>query len=248
MVKSMPRLPRFFITPDQVNGTDISLSGEDVRHISLVLRMKPGDNLLVCDGAGREYVSRIVSMDRSAITAAIQETAVRKPVHPRITLAQGLPKFDKMDLIVQKAVELGVSTIIPIVTERTIVKIRDEQKRLVRWVKIAREAAMQSNRAELPVVEPVQNFTQFTRTMDADIVALKLLPWEEASEPIKNTLQSNKNASQIIVLIGPEGGFSRIEAETARSSGYHVISLGPNILRSETAGMAAVSMIQYEYT
>ena len=128
----------------------ITISGEDVRHIAAVLRMKTGDELLLCDGKGTEYAVRITLVDRSEIKTEIIGSSHREIRHPSITLGQGLPKSDKMDWIVQKATELGVAAIVPMVTERTIVKVKDEEKRVSRWKKICREAAMQSNRPDIP--------------------------------------------------------------------------------------------------
>ncbi len=243
----MSRPPRFFIAPSQVSGSRISISDEDVRHISAVLRMKTGDALLLCDGHGAEYHVTIAEMDKSEIKTEIVSYTKRELTAPRVTLGQGLPKSDKMDWIVQKATELGVSNIVPLVTERTIVKIRDEQKRISRWQKIAREAAMQSNRPDIPVVEQVVSFKEFLRTPNSEPGTLSLLPWEEASAPIKDVLKQNAGAAHVIVLIGPEGGFSSNEASMAREQGFHAVSLGPNILRTETAAVAVLSMIGYEY-
>jgi 16S rRNA (uracil1498-N3)-methyltransferase len=243
----MSRPPRFFIAPSQVSGSRISIADEDVRHIASVLRMKTGDALLLCDGQGTEYQTAIAEISKSEIKADIVSQSSRASTGPRITLGQGLPKSDKMDWIVQKATELGVSNIVPLVTERTIVKIRDEEKRISRWQKIAREAAMQSDRPDIPRIEPVVSFKDFLRTQNAELRTLKLIPWEEASAPIKEVLKQNAAAAPIIVLIGPEGGFSSVETSLARGKGFHAVSLGPTILRTETAAMAVLSMIGYEY-
>ena len=251
----MPRSPRFFISPEQVAGQRITLIGEDVRHIATVLRMKPRETLLLCDGKGMEYTATIVQVAKNEIVTEIASESKRTIPSLRVTLGQGIPKFDKMDWIVQKAVELGVSRIIPLATERTIVKLKDEQKRVLRWQKIAREAAMQSNRADIPQVSPIVFFRDFLApgslplapsSFDPGSRTLKLLPWEEASEPIKNILHADREADDIVILIGPEGGFSSTEAESAKSRGFQLVSLGPNILRTETAALAVLSMVLYE--
>src|SRR5574340_72304 len=157
----MARLPRFFITPAQVNGTTITVTDEDVRHIAAVLRMKTGAQLLLCDGRGTEYRSRIAEMGKAEIKAEVLSSEQRGPRGPRIILGQGIAKADKMDWISQKATELGVSAIVPLVTERTIVKVKDEEKRVTRWRKICREAAMQSNRPDIPKVEAIVSFADF---------------------------------------------------------------------------------------
>jgi 16S rRNA (uracil1498-N3)-methyltransferase len=243
----MPRPPRFFISLDQVSSPRISIVGEDVRHIATVLRMQTGDELLLCDGKGTEYAVKITRVERSGITTEIIGQSKRELRYPRITLGQGLPKSDKMDLIVQKATELGVAGIVPLVTERAIVKVRDEEKRIARWQKIAREAAMQSNRPDMPKVLPIRRLDDYLRALDTAPRTLLLLPWEEGTEPIRNVLRRNPEIQNIVVLIGPEGGFSTTEAESAKTRGFHPVSLGPNILRTETAAIAVLGMLGYEY-
>jgi 16S rRNA (uracil1498-N3)-methyltransferase len=243
----MPKPPRFFISPGQVIDESITISGEDVRHIATVLRMKAGNELLLCDGKGTEYSVEIAKVDKSEITTIVKARSKREIRYPLVTLGQGLPKSDKMDWIVQKATELGVATIVPLVTERTIVKIRDEEKRGSRWKKICREAAMQSNRADIPAVGRIVSFGDFLKTQNSELPTLFLLPWEEGTVPIKGILRANPGMKNIIVLIGPEGGFSAQEAEMAHGKGFHLVSLGPNILRTETAAIAALSMIGYEF-
>lgn len=235
------------------------ISGEDVRHIAMVLRMKVGDELLLCDGKGTGYTVKITDVSRSDVKTEIVSQTKKGIPRLRITLGQGLPKSDKMDFIVQKATELGVSSIIPLVTARTIVKIKDEEKRIVRWQKIAREAAMQSNRIDIPRVEQIRSFRDFIASLDPGPLTLDpespvpglrpllLLPWEEGTEPIKNILRRNPEAQDIVVLIGPEGGFSSAEAMAAQGKGFQLVSLGPNILRTETAAVAVLSMIGYEF-
>jgi len=242
----MSRAPRFFISPDQVSGQTITITGEDVRHIGAVLRMKPGDGLLLCDGAGAEYTVRITQIGKAEIKAEIVGQTARKITGPRIILGQGLPKSDKMDWIVQKATELGVAEIIPLITERTIVKVKDEEKRVSRWQKISREAAMQSDRGDIPKIAPLRTFREFVMTLDPGPRTLCLLPWEEGTDPIRNVLRQHHGIQNVIVLIGPEGGFSQTEADAAREKGFHPVSLGRNILRTETAAVAVLSMIGYE--
>ena len=243
----MPKPPRFFITPDQVQGEQITVSGEDQRHIRTVLRKQPGDMLILSDGQGAEYTARITRSDRAGIFAEITEQSTREITYPRITLGQGLPKSDKMDSIVQKATELGVAKIVPLVTDRTIVKVKDEEKRIARWQRICREAAMQSARSDIPVVGPITSFHDFVMTPAPEPMTLLLLPWEEGIEPIKNVLRQNPGVQHIVAIIGPEGGLSEAEARSAEEQGFSIVSLGPGILRTETAAVAVLSMIVYEY-
>ncbi|HYA85721.1 MAG TPA: 16S rRNA (uracil(1498)-N(3))-methyltransferase [Nitrospirota bacterium] len=243
----MSRLPRFFISAGQVSGGSIIVAGEDVHHIAMVMRMRAGDKLMLCDGKGTEYTVKIVDVGRSDVKTEIVSRSEKELPNLRITLGQGLPKADKMDFIVQKATELGVSSIVPIVTARTIVKIKDEGKRIVRWQKIAREAAMQSNRIDIPQIGGIRKFSDFIENLDSGSRQLLLMPWEEGTEPIKNILRQKPEAQDIVILIGPEGGYSSAEATAARDKGFRLVSLGPNILRTETAAMAVLSMICYEF-
>ncbi len=254
----MSKPPRFFITPDQVRDPSISVAGDDVRHIRMVLRKQPGDLLTLLDGLGREYTVRITAIEKAGIDTEIIDRKERKTFSPVIILGQGLPKSDKMDWIVQKTTELGVSSIVPLVTERTIMKIKDEEKRVGRWKKIAREAAMQSDRPDIPKVETILSFGDYIRTLDPgplthapgpsdpDPRTLLLFPWEEGTTPIKEVLRGRQDTEKVVVLIGPEGGFSQAEADLAKAKGFHLVSLGPNILRTETAAVAVLSVIGYE--
>ena len=242
----MSKPPRFFITPEQVREPYITVTGDDLRHIGTVLRKQPGDLLTLLDGRGMEYSVRIVTMARSEIDTEIVEQRKRELPTVRVTLGQGLPKSDKMDFIVQKATELGVSSLVPLVTERTIVKVKDEEKRNERWQKIAREAAMQSGRPDIPQVKTIRSFNEFISTLAPGPRTLFLLPWEEGTEPVKNVLRRHLDAQRVVVLIGPEGGFSKAEANAAKARGFHLVSLGPNILRTETAAVAILSLISYE--
>lgn len=243
----MSKPPRFFISPDQVRDPYIAVIDEDVRHIRTVLRKQPGELLTLLDGQGKEYTVRITALEKAEIITEIVDRKVRHPSAPGIVLGQGIAKSDKMDWIVQKATELGVSAIVPLVTERTIVKVRDEEKRVSRWQKICREAAMQSDRPDIPTVEAIRSFGDFLRTPHSALGTLLLMPWEEGTEPVKNVLRQHADAKHIVVLIGPEGGFSQAEATAATARDFHLVSLGPNILRTETAALAALSMIGYEF-
>lgn len=242
----MPKPPRFFISDEQINGDRIAVTGDDVRHILLVLRMRIGDEILLLDGSRREYTVRITKTGRSEILTEILSVKMREIQPPFITLCQGLPKADKMDWIVQKATELGVNIIIPMLTERTVVKLRDEATRHARWQKIAREAAMQSNRPTLPVIGRIKRFDECIDSMESGRGALYLLPWEEATRHIKTVLKRDALPEKINIFIGPEGGFSGHEAKSAEERGVEIVSLGPNILRTETAAVAVLSMILYE--
>lgn len=243
----MPRPPRFFISPDQIVEREVILTGDDLRHILIVLRMRPGDELMLLDGRGGEYRARIIKTGKAEIvTEIISET--RKEIRPPyVTLCLGILKADKMDWVMQKATELGVNAIVPLVTERTIVKIKDQEGRLRRWQKIVREAAMQSNRLVIPIVGPIKKLSDLLAETERCQKTVRLFPWEGASRHIKDLLVMNPDPQSIIAIIGPEGGFSEREAEVAEAHGFEIVSLGPNILRAETAGLAVLSMILYEF-
>jgi 16S rRNA (uracil1498-N3)-methyltransferase len=242
----MSHPPRFFINPSGVVGSNIILTGDDVRHIRTVLRKRPGDLLTILDGRGMEYEARIDEIGRDAIVCEMVTQAKHTLEGPRIILGQGVAKADKMDWIVQKATELGVSSLVPLVTERTIVRLRDEERRVIRWQKIAREAAMQSRRLDVPIVGPVMDYGSFLMTLVPGPNALFLMPWEQGTRPLKDILRSHSDATDIAVLIGPEGGFSLNEARAAQDKGFYAVSLGPTILRTETAAIASLSAIGYE--
>ncbi len=243
----MSHPPRFFIDPSQIVGFQIVITGDDLRHIRTVLRKQPGDLLTLLDGRGTEYEARITESGRDAIVCDMVTQSKHELRGPRVILGQGTAKSDKMDWIVQKATELGAASVVPLVTERTIVKVKDEGKKVGRWQKIAREAAMQSRRLDIPLVGPVMSLDGFLATLVPRPHSLFLVPWEEGTRPLKDVLRSFPAATEITVLIGPEGGFSLSEAKAAQDKGFHAVSLGRNILRTETAAVAALSMIMYEY-
>ena len=243
---------RFFVTPEQIVGTSITLSDADAHHIADVLRLSPGQPIVVCDGEGYEYEGDIVRCSRDDVT--VQVTRVRKssaepPI--RVILAQGLPKkAEVFELVIQKAAELGVARLVPIISERTVSRPKEGklENRLVRWNRIAVEAAKQSQRAKVPSVENPLSLTDFLDTIPRD--SLFLIPWEmEKSVGIKEALEWGANncfVRTVVVLIGPEGGFSEQEVDEARRAGAVPVSMGPRILRTETAGIVALGIVLYE--
>ena len=230
---------RLFIAKDQLP----IIRGSDAHHLKNVLRSRIGDEIELFDGSGMVYLAKITKIEKdSIITEIISQHRSENEPKVKITLAQALPKGNKMDFIVEKCVELGVSKIIPMLTERTIGKA----VKFERWQKLAKEAAEQSGRAIVPSIEPLMNF--------AEVLKLKaqfdlfLIPWElEKERTLKSalTIQQSNNPT-ILLLIGPEGGFSQKEVEAAKKAGFTSISLGKRILRTETAGMAAIAIINYE--
>lgn len=242
---------QFFVEPNQINENDkrVIITGTDVNHIKNVLRMKVGEELAVSNGIdGREYRCGIVSLGEDAVECElrfIKEDAVELPV--KVTLFQGLPKADKMELIIQKAVELGVTEIVPVATKRCVVKLDDKKaaSKVARWQSIAEAAAKQSKRGIIPQVLPVQSFKLALK--QAAEMDVRLIPYELASgmEHTRELLGSLKPGQSVAVFIGPEGGFEESEIALAGENGVESITLGRRILRTETAGMTVLAWIGY---
>lgn len=240
---------QFFVDPGQIQDKKVIITGSDVNHIRNVLRMKPGEEIAVSNGIdGREYRCGIESYTDSEVICTlrfIKEDEVELP--SRIYLFQGLPKADKMELIVQKAVELGVYEVIPVAARRCVVRL-DEKKaqgKVSRWQGIAEAAAKQSKRGIIPNVHPVMSMrdaVEYARKMD-----VKLIPYELA-EDMRHTRQlvgAVEPGQEIAVFIGPEGGFEESEVELALEAGIEPVTLGRRILRTETAGLTVLSWLMY---
>jgi len=235
---------RFFVSPDNINNNSVTISGEDVAHLSKVLRLREGENIIVCDSAGTDYECRIESISKTEAVASVISSTPNIAEPPiNITIYQGLPKSDKMDYIVQKCVELGVNKIVPVITKRAVAIPRDGDKKILRWQRIASEAAKQCGRGVLPQIGEIAEF----KTIVKNVVLednLNIIPYEnEKSFKLKNALKPVKN---INIFIGPEGGFDPEEIELAMTSGIQPVTLGPRILRTETAPIAVVSAVMYD--
>lgn len=237
-------MQHFFVSPGQISGGRARIGGEDCRHIGRVLRMKPGEELMISDGSDWDYLCRIESVGEEEILLRIEEENISPRELPsRIVLFQALPKSDKMELIIQKAVELGAYAIVPFISRRVIVRL-DEKKirsKLQRWQAIALSAAKQSGRSLVPeVAEPLDFRAALRRAEGFD---RKLIPYElafdmEASMKILDEIGENE---RIAVFIGPEGGFEEEEIREATGMGFMPITLGGRILRTETAGFVILS-------
>lgn len=240
---------QFFVEPGQIQGREILIQGSDVNHIRNVLRMRPGEELSVSNGVdGREYRCHITDITEDAVRCElrfIKEEGVELP--SRIYLLQGLPKADKMELIIQKAVELGVYQIVPVAAHRSVVRL-DERKaaaKVSRWQAIAEAAAKQSRRGVVPRVQQVMGLDQaLAHVRDLPV---KLIPYELAEDmgKTREVLGKLEPGQDIAVLIGPEGGFEGKEVESAVAAGAIPITLGRRILRTETAGMTVLSWLMY---
>jgi 16S rRNA (uracil1498-N3)-methyltransferase len=241
---------QFFIGNEQVRDNEILITGSDVNHIGNVLRMKPGDEIRVSSADGRSYFCRITAITKETVTVQItrmDEQGTELPVS--ICLFQGLPKNDKMELIVQKAVELGAHEIIPVAMKNCVVKLdaKKAESKTARWQTIAESAAKQSKRTLIPQVHtPVTWKEALALASELDVV---LVPYEnekgmEATRALLGSLTPGQN---IGIVIGPEGGFSPEEiAAVDEQDNMHRISLGRRILRTETAGLATLAMLVYE--
>jgi len=240
---------QFFVEPGQIGQDRVVITGEDVNHIKNVLRMRTGEEIAVRNGSDdREYLCRIRELKENEIIcepAGIREGGSELP--SRVYLFQGLPKADKMELIIQKAVELGVYEIIPVVCRRTVVKLdeKKEKTKLQRWQNIAEAAAKQSKRGIIPRVRGTMSFQEAiacSRCAEVRLIAYELA---EDMDQTRKIMEELKPSQDVAVFIGPEGGFDEKEVERAVEEGVRPITLGRRILRTETAGMTVLSIIMY---
>lgn len=235
-------MPRFFTDPPA--GDEVFLTGEDARHIARALRMREGEEITLCDGAGFDYHGEIAALspDEVAVRIFRREPSQSEPA-VRIRLYQALPKGDKLDFIVQKAVELGAAEIIPVLSERCVSRPDEKSmaKKLARLQKVALEAAKQSGRGIVPQILPLQSFKQALAGMKQ--AARPILLYERASEPMSAFLAGSFD--EVAVMVGSEGGFSPEEAALAGEQGIALASLGRRILRCETAPLCALTAILY---
>ena len=235
----------FFVSEEQINGENAYIEGSDVNHIANVLRMKPGEELLISVRGDWDYLCKIVDIETDRVNLKVLESMEQRELPVNITLLQGIPKSDKLEMIIQKAVELGVSEIIPVKTKRVVVKI-DEKKvdtKVNRWNAIAESAAKQSKRSIIPKVhEPMSIDNALEIVKDFGV---KLIPYENADgiDKTRKILDNMDKTKNIAVFIGPEGGFEESEVDSIKNSGFEVITLGKRILRTETAGLALLSNI-----
>lgn len=238
----------FFVTPDQVQDNYIYIEGSDVNHIKNVLRMKTGEELEISDGNNKKYLCEIEKISQDMVRAVVKEEQKADTELPsKIYLFQGLPKSDKMELIVQKAVELGVYEIIPVATKRAVVKLDEKKasKKVERWNSIAEGGAKQSGRNVIPKVTEVMSYKEAVAyAKELDVL---LIPYElaEGMQETKQIISAIKPGQSIGFFIGPEGGFETEEVLYAMEAGAKPITLGKRILRTETAGLTTLSILMY---
>ena len=243
---------RFYVDNLSELNKSVTIEGEDVNHIKNVLRLTVGDSITISDGSSRDYECVIASIS-DVVTADIvdiHDCNAELPV--KLRLFQGVPKADKFELIIQKAVELGAAEIIPVMMERTVVKLDDKKqdKKLERYRKIAEAAAKQSRRGIIPEVSSYISFKNAVKTLteaDDKVKRLILVPYESAEgmDYARNIIASAGEYDEIDIFIGPEGGFADSEIELAKKNGASIISLGNRILRTETAGLAILSILGF---
>ena len=241
-------MPRFFVGTDQISDKDIVITGTDVNHIRNVLRMTPGEEVTVSDGQGMDYFCRIAELTKEEVRLDIVDSwhsFVELPA--KIYLFQGLPKADKMELIIQKAVELGAYAVVPVETRRCVVKLdaKKAQKKVTRWQQISESAAKQSKRMLIPEVKNVMSWKEalaFAKGLDVVLIPYELAQGMKETREILAAIQPGQSVG---IFIGPEGGFEEEEVRDAMEAGGKPVTLGKRILRTETAGMTMLSILMY---
>ncbi|SDY51489.1 16S rRNA (uracil1498-N3)-methyltransferase [Evansella caseinilytica] len=246
-------MQRYFLNAEAFQDEDVTITGEAAKHIQRIMRMETGESIICCTEAGSCYVCRLTQITDNGVSAAIveQETnSVELPV--TVTIAHGLPKGDKLELVIQKGTELGAAGFVPFEAERSIVKWDDRKalKKVDRWNKIAREAAEQSQRQALPKVFDVRSFSSLLSEFDK--YSCVLAASEEAAKSDEKSqfrlaLQQMKHGDSLLMVVGPEGGFSDRELQLMKKRGAVVCGFGPRILRTETAPLYGLAAISYHF-
>ena len=237
-------MPRFFMAGTNIKGGMAIMKGRDAEHVH-VLRMRPGEDVIICDGEGTDYKCRLVRADKEQVEAEVLEV-VRCPAEPtvKVTVLCGLPKGDKTDYIIQKCVEAGASEIAFFSSSRCVAKPDAPEKKLERWQRIAEEAAKQSGRGIIPTVSWVGDFAGALDTAIKKDLSLFMYETGER-EALDTVLNANRNIETAAIVTGPEGGFAEFEAKLASIVGLHICSMGERILRCETAPVVALTAMMY---
>jgi 16S rRNA (uracil1498-N3)-methyltransferase len=239
---------RFYVPPGDIDNNQVYIRDSNAHHLTQVLRIKEGEKVTVFDGSGQEYLVDVKSISRDLVVGNILEaTTPDRDTRIKVTLVQGIPKGDKMDLIIQKCTELGITEIIPVLAERTVVKLEEnkKEKRRQRWQKISEEASKQCKRSIVPQIREICTWKECLSSI-ANTENILVLWENEKTQGLKTFLESNKSLNQLTLVIGPEGGLSQSEVDSLLELGAQTVSLGPRILRTETAGFAALVMVLYE--
>lgn len=246
-------MPKFFVTTNQIEGKKISIQNEDVNHIKNVLRAKIDDTIEICDSiTSKNYICKIEQIeDKQIYCHIVEEIASNVEPHIQVSIFQGLPKADKMELVIQKSVELGAFDITPVEMKRSVVKLneKDKIKKIQRWQKISEGAAKQSGRDKIPTIHPIINvhtLCENIKKYDLILVAYENEKINTLKQELKNIKSDKNKQMKIAIVIGPEGGIDK--EEIAKLEEYHarVITLGNRILRTETVALNILSVIMYE--
>ncbi|HSF05611.1 MAG TPA: 16S rRNA (uracil(1498)-N(3))-methyltransferase [Methylomirabilota bacterium] len=239
---------RFTLTPGQVSGDRVTFDRTESHHMTAVLRLAPGDLVVAADGRGQDYTVRLEAVGETAVGTILRVATSTSEPPLTITLVQGIPKGDRMETIVRAATELGVQRVLPAITERTIMRLEPSRwrDRARRWQRVAKEASKQCGRAVIPEVEHPRQLGEWLElTGSAD---LRLCLWEGQAPLLADLCDGLTRAPAIaFALVGPEGGLTREEVERARARGWSPASLGPRILRTETAGPAVIAILQFRF-
>ena len=241
-------MSHFFVTSGQITGDELIILGDDVNHMKNVLRMRSGEAFTAADENGMFYRCEVDTLDKSQVTAKILwKEEGSSELSSKIYLFQGLPKSDKMEMIIQKAVELGAYEIVPVSTKRAIVKLdaKKEASKLKRWQAIAEGAAKQSGRMIVPQIHEVLSFKealQMAKELDINVIPYECAKGMDGTREIFGSI---KPGMSVGIFIGPEGGFEESEVEEAKALGVHPVTLGKRILRTETAGLTTLSILMY---
>ena len=246
-------MPKFFVTTNQIEGKKISIQNEDVNHIKNVLRAKIDDTIEICDSiTSKNYICKIKQIEDKHIDCHIvEEIESHLEPHIQVSIFQGLPKADKMELVIQKSVELGVYDITPVEMKRCVVKLNDKDKikKIQRWQKISEGAAKQSGRDRIPTIHPVMNIKAVCENIkeyDLVLVAYENEKENTLKQELKNIKQDQNKQMKIAIIIGPEGGIDKEEIAKFEEYNAKIITLGNRILRTETVALHMLSVIMYE--
>jgi 16S rRNA (uracil1498-N3)-methyltransferase len=243
-------LRSFFVEKTIPTNGSICITGKQAKHIVNVLRMKKGEKLILLDGKGQLFESTIESLHRKGVKVKINKSIAHPPSSPlHISLAQALIRAHPMDYLIQKTTELGISSIQPFYSERTVIKLKPDhlKNRMAHWIEIMKSACKQCGRTTLPNLNPPLLFDEIIKNAP-DKKTLRVLLWENEDEAdLKKLLRSMSPLLHIYAVVGPEGGFTTEEINLAREASFHIISLGSRVLRAETAAVSMLSIIQYEW-
>ncbi len=233
---------RFFIDPANITNERGTITGQEARHISMVLRLKPGTLIALFDGNGMVYQAEITAVNKTTVETKILASLCHQAAPPFLSVAQALIKGNKMDLIIQKATELGITAILPTISQHCDIKSTSASQ-INRWQRIAHESCKQCGRPTPMLCHAAVPLPQLFA--QAEEFSSKIIFWEDEGTRTLNDIHGLQSAERILLLIGPEGGFSKQEAASAISHGFSPASLGPRILRAETASIAAMAIVQF---